>query len=476
MIHSSKFLQVGFSIACICMFVISCTNSQAQNDVNYKDDSEKLTNEFHKERRALLRSMLPDSSCAVIFANPERNRSADINYEYHQDPDFYYLTGLQEPDAVLFIWKEPRTVEGLNIHELIFVQPRDLKMEKWNGIRLGPAGAMSVLGIEHAFAGEEFETMDGLFENLSSILYSGFPKGLVNDRLKNGDLSDLTEQFKLKSGYPTAIHDDYILGKALKSLRVIKTEEEIKIMQQAASISVIAHLEMMKALKPGMTEYQIEAIGECVFKFNGATDPAYPSICGASENSCILHYQTNRRSLNSGEMLLIDMGAEYLGYAADITRTLPVNGKFSPVQKKIYDLVLAGQSAGIEACMPGNKFNDPDQAARKVIRDGLISMKILNENDDLSMYFPHGTSHYLGLDVHDAGTPSTLKPGMVLTVEPGLYFPEGSPCDPELWNLGIRIEDDILIVQGGYINLSASLPSKTSEIEQIMTEKSTFEP
>ncbi|HNQ60971.1 MAG TPA: aminopeptidase P N-terminal domain-containing protein [Bacteroidia bacterium] len=469
-------IKTVFRIIFTCSFLLFFSSSPGQINSNYKDDSEKLGKEFHKDRRDVLRAMLPDSSCAVIFSNPERNRSADINYEYHQDPDFYYLTGLLEPDALLFIWKEPRIIEGLSIHELIFVQDREVNMEKWNGVRLGPAGAMSILGIQQAFAGDDFETMDNLFENLSSILYKGFPKAPMDDRSKNGDLSDLTESFKLKSGYPSAKHDDFILGKALRALRVIKSDEEIKIMAKAADISVAAHIEMMKALKPGMTEYQIEAIGECVFKLKGASDPAYPSICGAAENSCILHYQTNRRQLNDGDLLLIDMGAEYLAYAADITRTLPVNGKFSSVQKKIYDLVLDAQIAGIQACLPGNKFNDPDREARKVLKDGLVRMNILKDEDDLSLYYPHGTSHYLGLDVHDAGTPGTLKPGMVITVEPGLYFPEGSPCNPELWNIGIRIEDDILITGEGYINLSEALPKKTTEIEQIMAEKSLFEP
>lgn len=446
----------------------------AQISHDYKSDIDKLSKEFHKDRRDLLRATLPQNSCAIFFAGPERNRSADIDYEFHQDPDFYYLTGLLEPNSLLLIWKDSRTIKGSNTNELLFIRPQDPDKELWTGRRLGIEGAITSLGIQTVYSSEEFESMNELFDGLDKILYKGFPKGVVNDRFNNADLSDLLETFKLKSNYPSQIHDDYLLGKALRSLREIKTPEEISLMQKAADISVKAHLEMMKGLSPGMTEFQVEAIGEYYFKINGAADPAYPSICGAAENSCILHYISNRRQLNSGDLLLLDMGAEYQGYAADITRTLPVNGKYTELQKKIYDLVLTAQKAAINACLPGKKFTDPDLVAKKILKEGLVEMKIIEDPDQLSLYYPHGTSHFLGLDVHDVGMPGLLKPGMVLTVEPGLYFPTGSPCNPELWNIGIRIEDDILITIDGNINLSEALPRETSEIEAIMQEMPFF--
>lgn len=468
-------MKVRIIFALSCLMILTSVGSVAQTKNHYQADSDKLTAEFHKERRELLRSKMPDSSCAVIFASPERIRSADVDFVYHQNPDFYYLSGLNEPNAMLILWKEFRLVEGVKTNEVIFVQARDASKEKWYGKRLGTSEVISTLGFINAYPSEEFDMMDGLFNGLSKILDTGIPKGLVDDRHSKADLSDLVEAFQLKSSYPTAKHDDYLLGKLLRSMREIKTPEEIKLLQKAADISVKAHVEMMKALKPAMTEYQVEAIGEYFFMKEGAQEPAYPSICGAAENACILHYQTNRRTLNVGDLILLDMGAEYHGYAADITRTLPVNGKFSEQQSKIYQLVLTAQKAAIEACLPGNNFYDPDRVAKKILSDGLINMQVIKSPDELGRYYPHGTSHFLGLDVHDVGTHGTLKAGMLITVEPGLYFPEGSPCDPALWNIGIRIEDDILITEEGFVNLSAALAKEILEIERTMTEKSIFD-
>ncbi len=468
-------LRIVLRICLLCSAVFFSPPCFSQEPSNYTSNEDILSIKFHRERRDLIRAILPDNSCAIVFSNPEKNRSADIDYEYHQDPDYFYLTGFLEANSVLLIWKEDRLIDGIKMHELIFVQPENQSREQWTGKRLGVQNAVTSLGIANAYSSESFDAKEGLFDGLDKILYKGFPKGLVNDRQNEGDLSDLVESFKLKSNYPSPKHDDYLLGKSLRTLREIKTPEEISLMKRAADISVMAHLEMMKALKPEMKEFQVEAIGEYFFKAAGATEPAYPSICGGGENSCILHYQTNRRTLHDGDLILLDMGAEYHNYAADLTRTLPVNGKFSEAQKKIYDLVLDAQKAGIAACIPGNKFNDPDRAARKILKAGLIKLNILKETDDLNLYYPHGTSHYLGLDVHDAGVPATLKQGMVLTVEPGLYIPEGSPCDPDWWNIGIRIEDDILITNDGHLNLSSALPRETGEIEEIMKEKSIFD-
>lgn len=468
-----KYFLITGSLSIFLSLLIHFAYAQQPSD--YPNITDRLTNQFHMDRREALRSRLPDNSCAIIFSNPERIRSGDVDFEYHQNPDFFYLTGLEESNSILLIWKENRAIEGIQTHELIFVQPSNKLQEIWTGKTIGVSGAMTELGISLAFSSEDFEMIDGCFNGLSKILYTGFPKGLVNDRKTSSDLSDLVEAFKLKSNYPSSLHDDYALGKILRSMREVKLPEEILLMKKANSISIVAHREMMKAIRPGLTEFQIQAIGEYFFKSQGAESTAYPSICGAAENACVLHYQTNQRKLNDGDLLLLDMGAEYHGYAADVTRTLPVNGKFSDTQKIIYNLVLEAQTAAINECKSGNKFNDPDRMARKILKDGLVKLGILKDTEDLGQYYPHGTSHYLGLDVHDVGTPSTLKAGMVLTVEPGLYFPEGSPCDRAYWNIGIRIEDDILITENGFENLTGSLPRETSEIEEIIKEKSIFE-
>lgn len=205
---------------------------------------------------------MPDNSCAIIFSNPERIRSGDVDFEYHQNPDFFYLTGLEESNSILLIWKENRAIEGIQTHELIFVQPSNKLQEIWTGKTIGVSGAMTELGISLAFSSEDFEMIDGCFNGLSKILYTGFPKGLVNDRKTSSDLSDLVEAFKLKSNYPSSLHDDYALGKILRSMREVKLPEEILLMKKANSISIVAHREMMKAIRPGLTEFQIQAIGE----------------------------------------------------------------------------------------------------------------------------------------------------------------------------------------------------------------------
>ncbi len=456
--------------------LLSVQSIYGQNPSRYPLEKELPGPEFHQSRRDLLREKLPENSCAVIFAYPQKSRSLDTDYSFHQNPDLYYLTGFREPNCMLVIYKEARSILGLNSHEILFIEPRDLSKEIWNGRRSGTEEAETNAGIERVLTHETLFSSGELFTGLDKILYVALPKGMENDRHNPYDLFDLVEYFKKTTGFPSGQHDDFLLGKMMRSMREIKTSEELALMKKAVSISMDAHLEMMQALSPGMTEFQVQAVGEYIFRMQGAAGPAYPSICGAAENSCVLHYHDNGRLLNQGDLILLDMGAEYLGYAADITRTLPVSGQFTVIQKKIYDLVLSAQRAAIAQCKPGNHFNDPDKAARKVLREGLIRLGILGETGDLSTFFPHGTSHYLGLDVHDTGTPAVLKPGMILTVEPGLYFPENSNCDPAYWNIGIRIEDDILITEDGHQNLSGNLPVETADIEQVMQSPSLFMP
>ena len=228
---------------------------------------------------------------------------------------------------------------------------------------------------------------------------------------------------------------------------------------------------MMKDAEPGMTEYQVQALGEYEFKKYGAESLGYSSICGSHENSVILHYTSNRRTMNDSDLILLDMGAEYHGYTADVTRTIPIGNKFTTQQRIIYELVLKAQNAGIKACMVGNPFNAAHKAAVEVISEGLVKLGIIKETSSYKKYFMHGTSHYLGLDVHDAGTNGPLKSGVVITVEPGIYIEENSDCDPKWWNIGVRIEDDILITDKGPENLSESAPRSVEEIEKLRAQK-----
>ncbi len=448
--------------------------AKSQQFQYYRYDTDLLTKEFHKSRRDSLRKQLPDSSGAILFSAPERNRSNDDDYQYHQDPNFYYLTGLTEANAVLLIFKNTQSIGGVTANEFLFLQDRNPLRESWTGRRLGTEGAKQLLDFEAAFTDDAFDSLKIPFENLSKLFYLPLPKGVADDKNESADLYDLIEQFKKKCSYPLKNGDSYFLGKCLAAMREMKQAEELVLMKKVVSLSCEAHIEMMKALEPGMTEFQAQAIGEYVFKKNGSEYVGYPSICGGGENSCILHYENNRRKLDSKDVLLLDMGAEYHGYSADITRTLPVSGKFSPEQKSIYQLVFTAQEAGFNECKPGNEFQAPHKAATAVIKQGLLDLGIIKDAKDFRKYFTHSTSHYLGLDVHDAGTHQLLQPGSIITVEPGIYIPEGSPCDPKWWNIGVRIEDDILITDTDYENLSAKAPRTVEQIEEMMKQKSIF--
>jgi len=456
------------------IFVITCVNAECQDLKYYSYDTDLLSKEFHHAMRDSLRKLMPDSSVAILFSAPERNRSNDNDFQYHQDPNFYYLTGLTEANALLIIYKNVQHVWCKAVNELLFVEDRDPLQEAWTGRRLGAAGAEEFLGISPAYTTGAFDTLPLPFKNFNSVFYR-LPKGVVDDRKESSDLYDLIEQFKKKGEFPPPNGDTFKPGKWLAALREIKQPAELELIRKVITMSCDGHIEMMKAVNPGMTEYQVQAVGEYVFKKNGSEYVGYPSICGAGENSCVLHYEKNRRKLAAGDLILLDMGAEYHGYSADVTRTLPVNGKFSEAQKAIYKIVYNAQEAAFRACKPGNDFQAPGRAATEVIQQGLLDLEIIKDKKDYRKYFIHGTSHYLGLDVHDAGTYSELKNGNIITVEPGIYIPEGSPCDPKWWNIGIRIEDDILITESGYENLSAKAPRSAEKVEEMMKEKSALE-
>lgn len=431
-------------------------------------DNDMLPASFHKERREALRALMPDSSMAVFFANPIRNYSNDVDFEFHQDPNFYYLTGLLETNAVLVIYKEMNAVGDLITNEILFVEPKNEANEVWTGKILGVDGAKEQLGFEAVFSNKEFGTYKFKYDSFKKVLSFPVPTDVRDNKLDKGDLASMMHVFKTDTDSLGKIYNKIKLTQLMAELRQIKTDEEIALMRKAIDITCEAQKELMRTLKPGMTEYQSEAVIEFTFKVSGAESVGYPSILGAGENSCILHYNTNRKELKSKELMVCDVGAEYHGYTADVTRTLPVDGKFSTEEKTIYDLVLKAQNAAIAQCKPGNKFFDPHDAAVQIIAKGLMDLGIITKAADVYIYFFHGTSHYLGLDVHDAGLNGSLQAGNVITVEPGIYIPEGSDCDPKWWNIGVRIEDDILITKTGYENLSDCIPRETSEIEQLM--------
>lgn len=430
-------------------------------------DNDLLSPEFHHGRREALRALMPANGVAILFANPVRNRSNDVDFEYHQDPDFYYLCGLREPDAVLFIFKEPRMVAGAATNELLVLRERNPAREVWDGHRYGPAAAKEFLGLAHTIGGPEFMGLDLAWSSTDQFFVSSREENLRSDPRATADLADLLE--KVVTSIPEGRSDETnALNGWLSALREVKLDEELALMRRAIDITCEAQMELMRKLEPNMTEYQTEAIVEYVFKASGAEHEGFPSIQGGGPHSCVLHYVTNRRTLGPGDLLVSDIGAEYHGYTADVTRTLPANGRFTPDQRAIYDLVLAAQNAGIEEVRAGNAFMAAHHAATAVVVAGLKRLGIIQEDGEVKRYFMHGTSHYLGLDVHDAGTYGPLKVGSVITVEPGIYIAQGSPCDPRWWGIGVRIEDDILVTTGEPENLSAKAPREASEVEALM--------
>jgi Xaa-Pro aminopeptidase len=455
---------------CVLLVWATITAATAQSRISPDKPSDTLDKEFHRQRREQLRKQLPARSVAVFFAAPVRNRSNDVDYYYHQDPDFYYLTGYNEPNAVLIVYAEPQTIDGKQVQDLLFVQPNDPRAEQWNGKRLGVEGASSALGIATQPNTAFKPYLDKA--KLQQVYAKPLPADVRDDKRDNADLYSLLEQFKAKNLTTDVKALELVMGQ----MREQKTPEEINLLRKAVSISAMGQVEVMKAMKPGMSELEIQGLHEFVHNKYGAHFVGYPSIVGAGNNGCVLHYiESAKPTIGSNELVLMDVGAEYKGYTADVTRTIPANGKFSPEQKIIYELVLKAQDAGIEQCKVGNQFSAPTQAAQEVIAEGLIKLGIIKNKTEVRRYFPHGATHYIGLDVHDAGTYGPFKPNSVVTVEPGIYIPEGSPCDKKWWGIGIRIEDDILIAEKGWENLSKQAPRTVAEIEKMMAQPSALD-
>ncbi len=446
-----------------------------------------LSKEFHQQRRDLLRVSLPENSVAVFFANAARTRSNDVEYVYHQDPDFYYLTGFKEPDAVLLIFKEgQKKTDGSEYTEIIFVRPRDKQAELWYGRRLGTDGVKDQYALQEVFANHEFSDYPIDFSKFDDILFTDFHEDVRDNARDDGDLYDLIVQFKQKVNYPSENSPElspepevsnlntHALYGIMGNLRGIKTPEEIVLLKKAINISAIGQVEVMKAIRPGISESEIQGIHEFVFKKYGAEYEGYPSIVGAGHNGCILHYIDNiKPEVDSKELILMDLGAEYHGYTADVTRTIPVNGKFNPEQKAIYELVLKAQTEAMAASTEGTSWLVPSKIARDIINQGLLELGIIDSLDQKHTYYPHGLGHHIGLDVHDNGSRAEFEKGMVFTVEPGIYIPHNSNCDEKWWGIAVRIEDCVLINENGKpVLLSYMAPRSVEEIEKLMAEPS----
>jgi Xaa-Pro aminopeptidase len=473
---------IGFLL---CLFLLVSAYSQPSEDL----PNDFLSQDFHKGRRDALREKLPANSVAVFFANPVRNRSNDVDFVYHQDPNFYYLTGYKEPDAVLLIFKDKQTANnGAQYDEIIFVQPRNVQAEMWTGRRLGDEGVKMKLGLNQAFNNTEFKKYNVDFTKFDVILFTDFHNDVRDNPKDSADLYNLIEQFKLKVNYPTKetlnvareAQKNNLNTKELTvlmgTLRGTKTKEELPLIRKAVSISTMAQREVMKAIKPGMSEREIQGIHEYIFKRYEAEDVGYPSIVGAGHNGCILHYIENYKpTISNKELILMDLGAEFHGYTADVTRTIPVSGKFSPEQKQIYELVFKAQEEAMKALKPGITTQELTTITRNVINRGLVELGIIKTENEKHLYYPHGCCHHIGLDVHDPMPQGKLQENMIITVEPGIYIPENANCDKRWWGIAVRIEDDCLVTKDGYELLSASAPRKVEEIEALMKEPSALD-
>jgi len=427
---------------------------------------------IRSQLKEFMRRMTP-KSVAIIPGAHDTRRSNDTHYRFRQDSDFFYLTGFEEPDALAVIKPEGDTKYTL------FVRPRDPEREIWDGRRAGVEGAKSDFGAEEAFPTAEFESKLTDFLDGAEVLYYrlGVDQDLDNTIIK--EIARMRAINRKPIHPPQTIIDPATI---VHEMRVVKSAEEIEIMQTAADIAAEAHCEAMKTAKPGMHEYQLEALIEQVFRRHGAAAPAYTSIVGAGPNATVLHYINNDGELRDGDLLLVDAGAEYKGYASDITRTFPINGRYTKPQRDIYDLVLKAQMACVEMVRPGVTHDQLKQRSIEILTEGMVELGLLEgkteeliKDKKYEKFYMHGLGHMLGIDVHDVGryyygTESrALEPGVVMTVEPGIYIAPNSEDVPEKYlGIGVRIEDDVLCTSNGPRVLTNKVPKHPEEIEALM--------
>lgn len=426
-------------------------------------ETDKISADEHAARRDALKRHMGPKSIGVFFTNAVHSRNNDVDFMFRADSNFLYLTGFEEPDAALILVPDGVTLGGKEVTEILFVnQPTSMSLT-WLGYRMGSDNAESILKFEKSLANSEFGKVLAEVAEASGAtkLFSGDPPAAAR-----GAMARMASEF---SSWRSAASLEPVRSwsRFLARAREIKSPAEQRLLKKSVDVSVAAHIEAMKSTKPGMREYEIGGLVKYIFEKNGCEYPGYPPIVGSGPNSTILHYNTNRRVMKAGDMICMDTAGEYHGYTADITRSFPVSGKFSPEQKAIYEIVLKACDAGIAACKPGATRGQVGQAISRVLSDGLIALGIIETASGLRRYYMHGWGHGIGLDVHDPWS-GTFAPGVTFTVEPGIYIKAGSPCDEKWWNIGIRIEDDILITSDGAINMSAGAPRTVAEIERTM--------
>lgn len=437
-----------------------------------------MLSETYSTRRKKLFTKLDENSIAIIAAAPEVVRNGDTTYRFRQNSDFYYLTGFNEPEAVAVFITGSSNNKGTGLF-ILFNRPHDAVSELWQGAFAGVEGACRDYGADQAFPISEIDQILPEYLSQAHKVYYNIGREQSFDVRVMSWLNHIRAKVRTGITAPDTFVD---LEHIVHEMRLIKDNMEITIMREAAQITVQGHRRAMQACRPGMMEYELEA--ELLYSFirHGSLTPAYPSIVGGGKNGCVLHYTANNAPLNDGELVLIDAGCEYQNYASDVTRTFPINGRFSKEQRQLYDIVLRAQLAGINAVRPGVEWPQIQTTIVQIITEGLYDLGILRGDIDKLIteraYYPfymHNSGHWLGLDTHDVGSYRvnnqwrTLLPGMILTVEPGIYIAEHNPdVDAKWWNIGIRIEDDVVVTQDGCEVLTAGVPKTVSEIEALM--------
>jgi Xaa-Pro aminopeptidase len=431
----------------------------------------------YASRRSQLFAQLPDNSVAVFPSAPVRARNSDVDHEYRQNSDLFYLTGFAEPDSVVLLGRSG----GESFFQMV-VRPRDKEREIWDGKRAGVDGAKATYGADEAFPATELgQVLDRATAGKETLIYALGSHGDMDGRVL--DLLERYRRTKRKGpGGPCRVEDP---AGWIHEMRLVKDDAGLERMKRASDITAEAHNAAMRASRPGMTERQIQAVVEGTFRMLGSARNGYPCIVAGGANATILHYNENDQPLGDGDLLLIDAGAEYDYYTADVTRTFPVNGTFSPAQKEVYEIVLEAQLASIDACRPGTSFDGVHDISVRVLTEGLVRIGLLSGEVDALItseaykkYYMHRTGHWIGMDVHDVGeyfgdggTSRTLAAGMALTVEPGLYIaPDDTSVDARYRGIGIRIEDDVVVTDGEPLVLTAATPKSVADVEALMAE------
>lgn len=453
---------------------IQFTKAFVKTELEIKRTAMRISKQEFARRRKALMAMMEPNSIAIVPAAPERIRSRDTEHHYRQDSDLFYLSGFAEPQAVLVL------IPGREHGEyVLFVRERNRERETWDGYRAGPEGAINEYDADDSFPIDDIDDiLPGLIEGRERVYYA-----MGKDSEFDKQVMDWvnTIRAKVRSG-ATPPGEFLDLSHFLNELRLFKSAAELRVMKEAGEISARAHVRAMKHCKPGVMEYQLEAEIMHEFQMSGARFAAYNTIVGGGKNGCILHYIENSAALKNGDLVLIDAGCELESYAADITRTFPVNGKFSPEQKALYEICLQAQLDAIAVAKPGNHWNDPHEMTVKVITEGLVKIGLLDGDVDelikteaYKEFYMHRAGHWLGMDVHDVGDYKVggewrvLEPGMVMTVEPGIYVAPDNERVAKKWRgIGIRIEDDVVITKDGNEVLTKDVPKTVEEIEALM--------